>query len=95
MENVTKSYVADDELAALLQSAARTGKRLRVEAGGQIFVIDVSPDPDRDDIWRDYDPEAAREAWNASAGTLVGVDPKELIRELKEAREQHSLGRRW
>jgi hypothetical protein len=95
MGNATKAYVVDHELAVLLKDAARTGKRLRVEAEGELLDINVNVPPDRDDIWRDYDPDVARAAWDAVAGILSDVDPDELIAEMKAAREQDSPGRRW
>ena len=39
-------------------------------------------------IWAGYDPEAVRAALQRSAGTLVGVNPETLIRDIHEARTQ-------
>ncbi|ACZ40620.1 helix-turn-helix domain-containing protein [Sphaerobacter thermophilus] len=43
---------------------------------------------DSAEIWAAYDPEAVRAALQRSAGTLVGVDPDTLIRDIHEARTQ-------
>lgn len=45
------------------------------------------------DIWADYDPEKVREALRRSAGALKGLDTKQFIQYIYEARGQDSRGR--
>ena len=48
---------------------------------------------DENDIWKDYDPVKVRKAIREAAGALSGIDHKQLIRDIYEARGQASRGR--
>lgn len=93
MADTLKTYTADNELATLLKEAARSGARLRIKTDDETYELDVKPAALTSDLWANYDPEAARRAWRAGAGVLQGVDAEELIRMLKDEREQDSSGR--
>jgi hypothetical protein len=81
-------YTADHRLAMLLKAAARSGVPLQVQAEDTTFELAVRPAQDAGDIWNDYDPQAAREAWHSIAGLLSEADADALIEELKLDREQ-------
>lgn len=95
MSDTTYTYVADSELAALLKAAVEAGERLQVQANGQTYEIQVTPATKSHDIWKDYDPDAAREALHASAGVLAGtgIDVEEWLEEIRETRKQDTPGR--
>jgi len=40
----------------------------------------------REGIWKDYDPERVRAAFEATRGLLDGVDVEALVREIRAAR---------
>lgn len=94
MSDTIRTYVADSELAALLKAAAEAGQRLRVQANGQTYEVEVKPTRSRD-IWEGYDPEAARKAWKDLAGILPDIDADAWIRQIKEDREQDTPGRKF
>jgi excisionase family DNA binding protein len=48
---------------------------------------------EKEDIWKDYDPETVRAAWEAARGLLKGLDREAFLREMHEARGQDSIGR--
>ncbi|CAN5583702.1 hypothetical protein BH23CHL2_BH23CHL2_23480 [soil metagenome] len=88
-----QTYKGDAELATLLDAAVKAGEPLRIVVNGTTYDIvvqgrDTAPDP-----WADYDPDAALEALENSAGVLGGIDADALIAELKAEREQDSPGR--
>lgn len=87
-----KTYTADAELTALLKEAAEAGERLRVRTGDSTYELEVR-EPLDNDIWADYDPEAAWKAWEQAFGILRGIDADALIDELRADREQDSPGR--
>jgi excisionase family DNA binding protein len=47
----------------------------------------------KQDIWADYDPERARQAFRQARGILAGIDREKFLREMHEARGQDSRGR--
>jgi hypothetical protein len=63
-----------------------------VERAGQLFRLEREPGKP-DDIWAGYNPDHVREAVRKSAGALQGVNREELLRDLREQREQDSHGR--
>ena len=87
-----KTYIADPELTALLKEAAEAGERLRVQTDDSVYEVEIQQSSKKD-IWKDYDPEAVREALEASFGMLRGIDADKLIDELRADREQHTPGR--
>lgn len=93
MSDTLKTYVADHELAELIRTARTAGKPLRVRAGEEVYELDVRESVASEDIWENYDPEAALQALEESAGVLTGVDVETLIEELKAEREQDTPGR--
>ena len=48
---------------------------------------------ERGDIWANYDPERARQAFRQARGILKDIDREKFLREMHEAREQDSKGR--
>jgi hypothetical protein len=47
----------------------------------------------KQDIWKHYDPDKAREGLRKSAGALKGVDRDALQRDIHNQRKQDSQGR--
>ena len=78
-----QTYKGDAELAGLLDAAAEAGEPLRVVVNGRTYEIVVQARADSHDPWAEYDPEAALEALEESAGVLGGIDADALIAELK------------
>lgn len=87
-----KTYTADPELTTLLKEAAEAGERLRVRTDDSTYEPEVRKPADKD-IWKDYDPEAVREALDATFGIWRGIDADKLIDELRADREQDTPGR--
>lgn len=87
-----KTYTADEELAALIKEAVDAGEPLRVRADDHTYELDVRR-PESESIWKDYDPEAVGEALRATFGILKGINADELIKELREDRDQDTPGR--
>ena len=87
-----------DEFAAdlerVLNELGSVDETILVEKSGKTFRVELelqhSPGSD---IWKNYDPERAREALRRSAGALAGVDVKKLKDDIRAARGQDSIGR--
>lgn len=75
------------ELAGILEQAAEGP--LVLEKNGTRFRLTREPE----DLFANYDPERTRAALERSRGALQGVDVEELKRDLREQREQDSIGR--
>lgn len=95
MSETIPTYVADHELATLLKAAAGSGRRVRVEAGGEVWEITISPASKSGGIAEEHDPEASRETWEAIAGIRPDIDADAWIRQIKEDREQDTPARRF
>lgn len=87
-----KIYTADPELTALLKEAAEAGEPLRVRTDDSTYELEVRK-PAKKDIWKDYDPEAVREALEASFGILREIDADAWIERIRADREQDTPGR--
>ncbi len=87
------TYKGDAELAGLLDAAQKAGESLRIVVNGTTYDIVVQSRSVSADPWSDYDPEAALEALDVSAGVLEGIDADALIAELKAARDQDDSSR--
>jgi hypothetical protein len=79
----------DSEVGKLLEQADQAP--LVIERNGARYR--VVREPDAVDPFADYDPVEARAALNRVFGILSGVDREALKAELREQREQDSLGR--
>jgi hypothetical protein len=88
-----QTYKGDPELAVLLDAAEKAGEPLRIVVDGVSYEVVVRVRSEHPDLWAAYDPEAALEALEESAGVLGGIDADALIAELKAEREQDSSGR--
>ncbi|MGH2533591.1 MAG: hypothetical protein ACRDJW_14935 [Thermomicrobiales bacterium] len=77
----------DSELAAVVEQAAEAP--ILLEKNGQRFRLTR----ESEDRIANHDPERTREALRRSFGTLRGVDVEDLKRDLREQREQDSIGR--
>lgn len=75
------------ELAAVVDQAADAP--ILLEKNGQRYRLAREPK----DPMAGYDPERARAALDRVFGMLSGVDVEELKRDLREQREQDSIGR--
>jgi hypothetical protein len=75
------------ELAEVVDQAAEAP--ILLEKNGQRYRLTREPS----EPLAGYDPERTREALRQSFGTLRGVDVEELKRDLRDQREQDSIGR--
>jgi hypothetical protein len=76
-----KTVSPGSELAALLDEAS--SGLLLLEKDGVIYI----PDPQEQDIWAGYDPEAVRAGIHSSAGSLSKIEADALIAAIYKARE--------
>jgi len=80
-------------------AAQRLGpKTIRIKRRDlEVMARPVHPAPaediDKQDIWKDYDPEKVRAALHAARGAFRHLDTEAFIKEMHEAREQDSRGR--
>jgi hypothetical protein len=80
-----------------VEPESETGKLLKlvadepisVESGGKRFKIER----EKTDLFEDYDPAKALEGLRSLIGLYSGMDVDEFMREIKEQREQDSIGR--
>ena len=79
--------------ATLFTAIAATKEPLLVEKDGVVFRVQIDEQSKPEDIWAAYDAQLARAGLKRSAGTLSGVDAKELIADIHKARQQDSIGR--
>jgi len=96
MSKTVGRYHADQKLAELLKAAAEAHEPLEIVTNERTYELEVR-EPDRSqDIWRDYDAEAALRAVRESPHETEPVDRRaltELIAEIRAEREQDSIGR--
>jgi hypothetical protein len=78
---------SEDEVGQLLKQADEAP--LFLERNGVRYRVSREPD----DLFADYDPERVRIALEESRGALAGVDIEALKADLREQREQDSIGR--
>jgi hypothetical protein len=89
---------ANSQLATLVRSAAESGEPLYIHADGEVFKVSIDMPlidlkDEREDPWKDYDPEKVREALRESRGALAGVDTDQLMKDIMDARGQDPLTR--
>jgi hypothetical protein len=80
----------DSSLGIALREAEQSGEELEVVVGDHTLRVRVCV-PGHPT--RKHDPDRTREALRQSAGALKGVDIEQLLRDLREQREQDSQGR--
>ncbi|TAK34688.1 MAG: hypothetical protein EPO21_08850 [Chloroflexota bacterium] len=80
----------ESELAHLLEEAASAPVIL--EKDGEFFRLDRE-ETKAEDVWARCDPEQVGAALERSIGALAHVDREELLKDLREQREQDSYGR--
>ena len=80
----------ESEVAHLLEEAESVPVIL--EKDGEFYRLNRE-ERKPEDIWAGYDPQQAREALKRSIGALAHVNREELLRDLREQREQDSHGR--
>jgi hypothetical protein len=87
-----RSTALDPRTQQLIREAGQGRLRLTIveEDGRQIAEVCPVETNQHNSLWDDYDPDAARQAWRASAGTLHDVDVESLLTDLKAEREQDS-----
>lgn len=85
----------DPHTLQLVREAGQGRLRLTVVEDNGQQIAEVGPvEPGHEaDLWSGYDPDAARRAWQASAGVLREVNVEALLADLKAEREQDSPGR--
>jgi hypothetical protein len=80
------------QVQSIFDMLAHEKRPVMVERQGQLFRLEREPGKQAD-IWAGYSPDHARQAVRESAGALRGVNRKQLLRDLREQREQDSHGR--
>jgi hypothetical protein len=93
---VTIKLPPDNEIMKKVRAALEAGESVRLDDGGE--VITLRPEAplrasENDDIWANYDPQRALDAFEQATGILDGVDVEQLLAELRERRGQDSIGR--
>ena len=77
---------ANSQLATLVRSAAETGEPLYIHADGEVFKVSIDKPMglrhEREDPWKDYDPEKVREALRRSRGLFAGIDTDQLKKDI-------------
>lgn len=85
---------SDSELSRQLKAAEASGEPVRVDTGDDVYTLFVSQTNHApEDIFANYDPEAAIAGLKALERALAGVDTEKLLADLAEQREQDSSGR--
>jgi hypothetical protein len=84
MDSVTKEALTisidpDSELARALADAEAS---IVLDSGGVRYTVE------REDVFANYDPEAALRSLRLGRGALKGVDVKQLLADLDEQRSQ-------
>jgi hypothetical protein len=74
-----------DHLDEHFDALAENGGVILIEREGVLYRIELATST-RQEIWSAYDADRAKEALEASAGVLKGVDLEELKRDLRAAR---------
>jgi hypothetical protein len=81
----------------VVQSEGEVGQLLKQADEAPLFLerngVRYRVSRERDDLFADYDPAAVRVALEKSRGALTGVDIEALKADLREQREQDSIGR--
>ena len=92
---LTVKVDSDSELSRKIRTADASGQALLVDTGDAVFTVRVQKRerPVKQDIWANYDPEKMLKAFEEATGILEGVDIEQLKADLREAREQDSIGR--
>lgn len=86
-------WVREGRLAAY-QVGGRTLRIRRDDVKRALRPVLYDPEEQRGgDLWVDYDRSAAKNALREAAGILAGVDTAALKKEIRESRDQKSLGR--
>lgn len=88
MDDTSRTYMADHELATLLRAAASGGVPLRVKAYDETFVVHV--ESEEEDIWAGYDPAKVRAALREFGGSWSDLDADEIKDRIYRAREEGS-----
>ncbi len=83
-ESLVIAVTPDSELAHLIEGAA--GRPVLLEKDGVRYRLER----DEDDVWRGYDPEAARAGIRAAAGSWSDLDAEQLKAAIYRAREEGS-----
>ena len=89
----TVKVLPDSELGLTLKAAQASGEPLIVDTGENSYTILVALTEPAPDIFANYDPEAAIAGLRAARDALAGVDVDQLLRDLRDQREQDSSGR--
>lgn len=80
-------------LPAIFDALAQSQNPVFVERAGQLFRVEAEPRSRPGDIWAGYDPERVRQGLRRSAGAFAAIDRDQLLADLREQREQDSIGR--
>lgn len=95
MSDRPRTYKTDEEVAVLIREAAESTTPLRIEVDQKVYELRVRELREGADIWADYDPDAARVAWEESFGILKGVDVQSLVERIRDERSQETSNSSW
>jgi hypothetical protein len=84
----TKSL--DPDAHRLILEAGASGARLIIvdDDGRTVAEVHGATSAKDPDLWRNYDPNAARSAWRAAAGSMRSTEIEEMLADLKAERGQ-------
>ena len=82
-------------LDAVFDDVAERQEPVLVQRGGRLYRLAPAASDETSDIWANYDPAKALEAWEAlrAARPFQGIDVEQFKAELKAMRGQDSPGR--
>ncbi|MGH2350980.1 MAG: hypothetical protein ACRDI2_23210 [Chloroflexota bacterium] len=89
-ESETITVEGDGELARVLEKASRHPVLLEKDGVRYRVAREDGKDGERDDIWKDYDPQAVIEAMRAAAGSWSDIDAEAFKAYIRERRRRSS-----
>ena len=95
MSKTVGRYHADEKLAELLKAAAEAHEPLEIVTEERTYELEVRDPDSSQDIWKDYDAEAALAAVRNAPRLEEPVDIDALnafIAEIRAERDQDSIG---
>ena len=85
MDESSRVYDADPELANLLGAAADSNEPLRVRSDSDTYIVQVRRE--QQDLFANYEPEQVRATLRKYAGSWSDLDTEAMKETLREARE--------
>lgn len=88
MDESSRVYNADPELANLLGAAADSNEPLRVRSDSDTYIVQVRRE--QADIFANYEPQRVRDTLHKYAGSWSNLDIDTMKETLRKAREAGS-----